>query len=89
MKLDAYEKELLEAYESGKLVPKKATSKQIKAATKIAGESLKKNRRITIRLYEHDYTEIQKKAFELGMPYQTLISSMIHQFVEGNLVTRK
>ncbi len=88
MKLDPYEKELLADYESGKVIPRKATAKEVKTVAKIASATMKKNRRITIRLYEHDYTEIQKKAFELGMPYQTLISSMIHQFVEGDLVSR-
>jgi hypothetical protein len=36
--------------------------------------------------YEHDLKGIQKKAMEKGIPYQTLISGMIHQYVEGDLV---
>ena len=45
--------------------------------------------KITIRLYEHDYKGIQKKAMEKGIPYQTLISGIIHQYVEGDLVEKK
>ena len=46
---------------------------------------LKKDKRITIRLYDHDYSGIQKKAMEMGIPYQTLISGIIHRYIEGDL----
>ncbi|MHB9129255.1 MAG: hypothetical protein ACYC3T_13785, partial [Candidatus Humimicrobiaceae bacterium] len=55
----------------------------------IAETTIRKNTRITIRLYDHDYKGIQKKAMEKGIPYQTLISGMIHQYIEGDLVERK
>ena len=50
-----------------------------------ANSTFKKDRRITIRLYDHDYIGIQKKAMEMGIPYQTLISGIIHRYVEGDL----
>ena len=53
-----------------------------------AENTFRKNRRITIRLYDHDFKGIQKKAFEMGIPYQTLISSMIHRYIEGDLVEK-
>jgi len=56
---------------------------------KIAEMTFRKNKRITIRLYDHDYKGIQKKALEKGIPYQTLISGMIHQYIEGDLVEKK
>jgi len=43
------------------------------------------DKRITIRLYSHDYMGIQKMAMQMGIPYQTLISSFIHRYVEGDL----
>jgi predicted DNA binding CopG/RHH family protein len=57
----------------------------IKAAVK---NTFKKDRRITIRLYEHDYKGIQKKALQMGIPYQTLISGIIHRYIEGDLIAK-
>ncbi len=53
-----------------------------------AENTFRKNRRVTIRLYDHDLKGIQKKAMSKGIPYQTLISGMIHQYVEGDLVEK-
>ena len=89
MKLDKEEKEILEAYENGKM-HLSTPSKKEKAAIKVMAErTFRKNRRVTIRLYDHDLKGIQKKAMAKGMPYQTLISGMIHQYVEGDLVEKK
>ncbi len=89
MKLDKEEKEILEAYDKGKMkfsVPSKSEKAKIKS---MAERTFRKDRRVTIRLYDHDLKGIQKKAMEKGMPYQTLISGMIHQYVEGDLVESK
>lgn len=89
MKLDKEEQDILEAYEKGemKLSP---LSKQEKVKVKaMAVRTFRKDRRVTIRLYDHDLKGIQKKAMEKGVPYQTLISGMIHQYVEGDLVENK
>ena len=85
MKLDNEERSILEAYDKGsmKLV---APSKKDKGTIKrMAENTFRKDRRVTIRLYDHDLKGIQKKAMEKGMPYQTLISAMIHQYIEGDL----
>ena len=89
MKLNEEEKYLTEEYEKGNIntaVPSKYEMDKIK---KTARNTFKKDRRITIRLYEHDYKGIQKKAMEKGIPYQTLISGMIHRYVEGELIEKK
>lgn len=52
----------------------------------MAEKTFRKDRRVTIRLYDHDLKGIQKKAMEKGIPYQTMISGMIHQYIEGELV---
>lgn len=86
MKLDKEEQEILESYERGQmklLTPSRQEVQQVKA---MARKTFRKDRRVTIRLYDHDLKGIQKKAMERGVPYQTLISSMIHQYVEGDLV---
>jgi len=89
MKLDMEEKEILNAYDKGTLelsTPSKAEIAKIKLR---ANNTFRKNRRVTIRLYDHDLKGIQKKAMEKGLPYQTLISGMIHQYIEGDLVEKK
>jgi len=88
MKLLKDEKELLDAYDSGQLKTRTPTAAELKKVKDLAKKTTHKNRRITIRLYEHDYKEMQKKAFEKGLPYQTLISSLIHQYIEGELVPK-
>lgn len=85
MKLDKEEQELLDSYEKGSLVVRKPSPEELQSITKKAKKTLKKDKRVTIRLYEHDYVGIQKKAFEVGLPYQSLISSLIHRFVEGEI----
>ena len=85
MKYNKEEKYILDAFENKTLKVSEPTKKEIESIKKAAHNTLKKDKRITIRLYEHDYTGIQKKAFEMGIPYQTLISSIIHRYVEGDL----
>jgi len=53
-----------------------------------ANSTFKKDKRITIRLYGHDFKDIQKKAIEMGIPYQTLISGIIHRYIESDLTAR-
>jgi predicted DNA binding CopG/RHH family protein len=88
MKLDQEEKEILEAYESGKLKFSKPSKKEIAAIKAAALSTFKKDKRITIRLYDHDFKGIQKKALQMGIPYQTLISGVIHRYVEGDLISK-
>jgi predicted DNA binding CopG/RHH family protein len=89
MKLDKEEQEILDAYDKGAMKlssPSKSDKERMKS---IAEKTFRKDRRVTIRLYDHDLKGIQKKALKKGMPYQTLISGMIHQYIEGDLVERK
>jgi predicted DNA binding CopG/RHH family protein len=88
-KIDQDENKILEAYEKGVLDPRTPSKKEIDEIKAVARNTLRKDRRVTIRLYDHDLKGIQKKALEKGVPYQTLISAMIHQYVEGDLVETK
>jgi len=88
MKIDKEEKEVLEAYEQDDLKLSTPSKKEIAKIKAMARNTFRKNRRVTIRLYDHDLKGIQKKAMEKGVPYQTLISGMIHQYVEGDLVEK-
>jgi predicted DNA binding CopG/RHH family protein len=86
MKYDKEEKEILEAFESGNMKLSNPSKKEIAAIKSAATNTFKKDRRITIRLYEHDFKGIQKKALQMGIPYQTLISGLIHRYIEGDLI---
>ncbi len=84
-KLDQEESEILEAIESGKV-------KRVKGATDIqkrhqlyAEAMFKKDARINIRLPSKDLRGLQKKALAEGIPYQTLVASILHKYVEGRL----
>lgn len=89
MKLDKEEKGILDAYEKGEIKASTPSKKEIAEVKAMAENTFRKDRRVTIRLYDHDLKGIQKKALEKGIPYQTLISSMIHQYVEGDLAEIK
>jgi predicted DNA binding CopG/RHH family protein len=84
MKYDKEEQTILEAYINDKIVLSTPSKKEIEAIKATARKTMMKDKRITIRLYEHDYQGIQKKAMEMGIPYQTLISSLIHRYIEGD-----
>ena len=83
MKLDKNEKELLNSFERGEWKSVKNLSGVKRHFQDIARETLRKDRRINIRLSQKDLEGIQAKAAREGMPYQTLISSIIHKFVLG------
>jgi len=83
--LDKDEKEIMESYENGEWV---SSGDELKEEIRQAAKnSILKNKRINIRLTEKDYHDIQVKAMEEGIPYQTLISSIIHKFNKGELKT--
>jgi len=89
MKYDEEEKDILDAYEGGKMKISTPLKKEIEAIKAAAENTFKKDKRITIRLYDHDFKGIQKKAMEMGIPYQTLISGIIHRYIEGDLVAKR
>jgi predicted DNA binding CopG/RHH family protein len=79
--LDEYENEILDAFESGKLKPVKSKT-DFQA---IARNTMRKNRKINIRITENDLTALQRRAARDGIPYQTLIGSVLHKFASGFL----
>jgi len=88
MKYDKEEKEILDAYESGEMKPSTPSEEEIERIKATAKNTFRKDKRITIRLYDHDYKGIRKKAMEMGIPYQTLISGIVHRYIEGDLVSK-
>ena len=81
--LDRYEKQVLSAFEAGKLKSTVTSEASLRRYREYAQATLAKNKRVNIRLSTQDLSEIQTRAVEEGVPYQTLISSVLHKFVTG------
>jgi predicted DNA binding CopG/RHH family protein len=79
--------ELLKAYESRRL-KSVASPEEIARFRSAARATALKDRRVNIRLSSVDLGDIQVKALEQGLPYQTLIASVLHKYVTGRLVER-
>jgi predicted DNA binding CopG/RHH family protein len=83
------EAELLKALEGGGIKWEDPSRSLLDDLEKAAEGTFKKDRRINIRLSRHDLLGIQRKASKQGVPYQALISALIHQYVEGDLVPKE
>lgn len=86
-RLTREERELLDSVERGewRSQGKEAMKRYVRAAK----TTLRKNKRINIRLSQQDLAGIQFKAIEEGLPYQTLISSVLHKYVTGSLSAKR
>ena len=83
--LDPDETELLGAYERGELASV-ATKEELARIREAARATGVKDRRINIRLSSGDLHDLEARALQEGMPYQTLIASVLHKYVSGLLV---
>ncbi len=83
--VDQEEKDLMESIERDEWQPVKNLGREKKKAIEAARNTLKKDKRINLRLSQKDYHQIQIKAIEEGIPYQTLISSIVHKYLNGSL----
>lgn len=84
-KLNQEESEILEAFESGKVKRSKDAAETQKRHQQYAEAMFRKDARINIRLPSKDLRGLQKKALAEGIPYQTLVASILHKYVEGRL----
>ena len=83
------EQEILNSYESGEWQPVENSQAEISRYRKYAHATLKKDKRVNIRISETTLAAIQNKALEEGIPYQTLIASILHKYINGRLVERQ
>ena len=88
MKLDKYEQEVLEAYEKEDLKSVSNVKREMTRYREYAKATFQKNKRVNIRISEKDLDGLQRKAVEEGLPYQTLMSSVLHKFVTGRLMEK-
>lgn len=85
MQFDEEEQSILTALDDDALDLRKPDEAELALFKAAAISTFKKDKRVTIRLYDHDFKGIQKKAMEMGVSYQTLISGLVHSYVEGDM----
>ena len=87
--LDAEEKELLNSIEAGEWTSVDNVQEEIVQHQEIAKNTLKKDKRVNLRMSSKDLEAIKTYAVEEGLPYQTLMSSVLHKFITGRLVDKQ
>ena len=85
MYLDDEERDIVESIERGEWRSVKNLKNEIKKHQQYAKNTLRKDKRVNIRISSRDLEALQSKAVEDGIPYQTLMGSILHRFVEGRL----
>jgi len=83
-RLPAEERKLLESIERGAF-KSELTARRRAELERIADDTFRKDKRINIRISNRDLLAVQSKAMREGIPYQTLVSSIIHKYVSGSL----
>ncbi len=87
-KLSEEEKEIRDAFERGKLKSIPRVKQEIQQNKAYANATFRKDKRINVRISTRDLTALQKRALSEGIPYQTLVSSLLHKYVDGRLVEK-
>mgnify|MGYP007037764059 CR=1 FL=1 len=84
----SYEKQITKDYEKGQFRSVHPSKAELKRFRDAARATFVKNRRVNIRLSSPDLIDIQTRAAEEGVPYQTLIASVLHKFVTGRFTEK-
>ncbi|MDZ7725764.1 MAG: antitoxin [candidate division KSB1 bacterium] len=87
--LDAEEKEYIESYENDEWQSVDDLEREKKAHAQYAKNSSIKNKRINIRMTERDLLNLKAESKIQGLPYQSLISSVLHKYINGTLVEKE
>lgn len=85
---NAEENDILNAFETGRIQRSETVERVLESHQAIAAATFKKDARINIRLSSKDLRALQARALKEGIPYQTLVSSILHKFVDGQLVEK-
>lgn len=85
-RLDKEEREILQAIENGDWELVKPTKSELGHYADIAKNTLRKDQRMNIRISRSDLNRIRAKAAENGIPYQTLVTSIIHKYAWGHRI---
>ena len=87
-KLSPEEQEILDRFERGELRPVAGVERELEVAREAARNTFNKTRRVNLRVTERDFDLAHSRAREEGIPYQTLLSSVIHKYLSGRLVEK-
>ncbi len=82
------ELELLASYEQAEWQSVINIKEQLGQYQAYARATFRKDKRVNIRISEKDLLDLQRRAIREGLPYQTMISSILHKYVNGNLVEK-
>jgi len=88
MNLTYEEKDILGSFERDEWIPVKNLAAERKRVREYARATMRKDKRVNIRISQRDLMELQRKAVHEGLPYQTFISSLLHKFVNGRMTER-
>ena len=89
VRLDQEEQELLESFDRDEWRPVAGREVELERYRQYARATFKKDMRVNIRISRKDLEALQKRALEEGIPYQTLMASVLHKYVSGRLVEKQ
>ena len=87
--MSAEERDILDRFERGELRPAPDADREAEFARRAARNTFNKTKRVNLRVTERDFNLAHSRAREEGIPYQTLLSSVIHKYLAGRLVERR
>ena len=87
--MSAEEREILDGFERGELRSASEAERELQEARQAARNTFNKTRRVNLRMTERDFNLAHSRAREEGIPYQTLLSSVIHKYLSGRLTERR
>lgn len=89
VKLDPEEQEILASVEAGEWESVPNLEAEMQRHREYAREAMKKDKRISLRISAIELAILKQKAYQEGIPYQTLIGSILHKYLSGRLVERR
>ena len=88
-KLSTEERDILDRFERGELQSAPGGEHEIEAARQAVRNTFNKTKRVNLRVTERDFMLAHSRAREEGIPYQTLLSSVIHKYLSGRLTEKR
>lgn len=89
VRLDQEEQELLESFAQDEWRPVAGREVELERYRQYARATFKKDLRVNIRISRKDLEALQKRAMEEGIPYQTLMASVLHKYLSGRFVEKE
>ncbi|MDE2925962.1 MAG: antitoxin [Acidobacteriota bacterium] len=87
--LSVEERDILDRFERGDLRSAPGAEREVEEARQAARNTFNKTKRVNLRMTERDFKLAHSRAREEGIPYQTLLSSIIHKYLAGRLTDKR